>query len=66
MLLAEGAVDIVVEPVAAVWDLAPLQVIVEEAGGSFTGLDGSPGYDRGNALATNGLLHQAVLAEMQR
>jgi histidinol-phosphatase len=64
MLLAEGAVDIVVEPVAAVWDLAPLQVIVEEAGGTFTGLDGSPGYDRGNALASNGLLHEAALARL--
>lgn len=61
MLLAEGGVDVVIEPIAAVWDLAPLQVIVEEAGGALTGLDGSPGYDRGNALATNGLLHEAVL-----
>jgi histidinol-phosphatase len=64
MLLAEGGVDIVVEPVAAVWDLAPLTVIVEEAGGRFTSLDGSPGIDHGHALATNGHLHPAALAAL--
>lgn len=62
MLLAEGGVDIVIEPVAAVWDLAPLTVIVEEAGGRFTSLDGTPGIDHGHALATNGHLHPAALA----
>jgi histidinol-phosphatase len=60
MLVAEGAVDIAVEPIAAVWDLAPLKVIVEEAGGGFTSLDGRPVIDGGNALATNGLLHEAA------
>jgi histidinol-phosphatase len=62
MLVAEGAVDVSVEPIAALWDLAPLQVIVEEAGGRFTGLDGIASPDRGTALATNGLLHDEVLA----
>jgi histidinol-phosphatase len=64
MLLAEGAVDIVIEPVAAVWDLAPLTVIVEEAGGRFTSLDGHPGIDHGHALASNGHLHPAALAAL--
>ncbi|HUG74335.1 MAG TPA: inositol monophosphatase family protein [Acidimicrobiia bacterium] len=64
MLLAEGGVDIVIEPVAAVWDLAPLTVIVEEAGGRFTSLDGNPGIDHGHALATNGHLHSAALAAL--
>jgi histidinol-phosphatase len=64
LLVAEGAVDVSVEPIAAVWDLAPLQVIVEEAGGRFTGFDGVAAPDRGTAIATNGLLHDAVLAIM--
>lgn len=64
MLLAVGAVDVVVEPVAAVWDLAPLQVIVEEAGGRFTDLEGNQTVYSGNAVATNGLLHDQVLAAL--
>lgn len=61
LLVAEGAVDVAVEPVAALWDLAPLQVIVEEAGGRFTGFDGVASPDRGTAVASNGILHDAVL-----
>ncbi|MGZ8751505.1 MAG: histidinol-phosphatase [Acidimicrobiia bacterium] len=66
-LVAEGAVDIAVEPAGLkVWDLAPLLVLVEEAGGRFTDLDGVARADSGSALATNGLLHDAVLAAMHR
>lgn len=61
MLVAEGAVDVAVEPVAALWDLAPLQVIVEEAGGRFTDRNGLPTPDGGNAVASNGRLHDQVL-----
>ncbi len=61
MLVAEGSIDIAVEPVLAPWDMAPLQIIVEEAGGRFTDLQGSARYDGGNGLSTNGLLHGAVL-----
>jgi histidinol-phosphatase len=60
-LLAEGAVDIAAEPEVSVWDLAALDVIVREAGGAFTGLDGTAGPHRGSAVATNGLLQEAVL-----
>jgi histidinol-phosphatase len=62
VLVADGSVDVAVEPVVEVWDLAPLQVIVEEAGGRFTDLAGAPGFSGGSALATNGLLHDEVLA----
>ncbi len=61
MLLAEGAVDIAVEPELAVYDMAALVPIVREAGGRFTGLDGREGCWSGNAVATNTLLHDAVL-----
>ena len=61
MLLAEGAVDVMVEPELSLWDLAALVPIVTEAGGRFTDLGGVPGPAGGNAVATNGHLHQAVL-----
>jgi histidinol-phosphatase len=60
-LLAEGAVDIAAEPEVSVWDLAALDILVREAGGKFTGLDGVAGPHRGDAVATNGLLHERVL-----
>jgi histidinol-phosphatase len=61
VLVAEGSADIAVEPVMNLWDNAPLQVIVEEAGGRFTDLEGRPRADGGSAVTTNGLLHDAVL-----
>ena len=61
MLVAEGAIDIAVEPRVAPWDMAAVQVIVEEAGGRFTDLAGNARYDGGSALSTNGALHDAVL-----
>ncbi|CAN5409869.1 histidinol-phosphatase [soil metagenome] len=62
MLLAEGAVDIAAEPDLEVYDMAALDIIVREAGGRFTALDGSDGPWGGNALATNGHLHEAALS----
>jgi histidinol-phosphatase len=62
MLLAEGAVDIATEPELELHDMAALEVIVREAGGVFTSLDGEPGPRGGSALATNGKLHDQALA----
>ena len=62
MLLAEGAVDIAAEPELELYDMAALDIIVREAGGRFTSLDGTAGPFGGNALATNGHLHEAALA----
>ncbi len=64
MLVAEGAVDIAAEPELALHDMAALVPIVTEAGGRFTSLEGVPGPFGGNAVATNGLLHDAVLAAL--
>jgi len=66
VLVAEGSADIAVEPIMNLWDNAPLQVIVEEAGGRFTDLEGRPRADGGSAITTNGLLHDDVLAAMGR
>ena len=62
VLVAEGAVDVAVEPEVAVWDVAPLLVIVEEAGGRFTDLAGARRVDGGSAVSTNGLLHDEVVS----
>ena len=62
MLVAEGAADISAETDVTLWDLAALQIIVEEAGGAFTDLAGIPRPDRGSAVCTNGLLHSEVLS----
>ncbi|WP_141013953.1 histidinol-phosphatase [Nocardioides sambongensis] len=62
MLLAEGAVDLAAEPELEVYDMAALDIIVREAGGRFTSLDGADGPWGGNAIASNGHLHDAALS----
>ena len=65
VLLAEGAVDIACEPELELHDMAACSVIVTEAGGRFTDLDGRPGPVGAGAYATNGLLHDEVLAHLR-
>jgi histidinol-phosphatase len=62
MLVAEGACDIGIDPIVSLWDLAALQVVVEEAGGTFTDFAGVARADGGSAVSTNGRLHEKVLA----
>ena len=62
VLVAEGAVDASFEPEVSLWDLAPLQVIVEEAGGRFSDLSGQARPDLGSCVCSNGLIHDEVLA----
>ena len=64
MLVAEGAVDAAAEPELELYDMAALVPIVTEAGGTFTSLDGAPGPWGGNAVATNGLLHDEILGRL--
>ena len=61
-LLAEGKAEIYLEVDLKPWDLAAPRILVEEAGGRFTDLAGRPTIYSGTALATNGRLHDAVLA----
>jgi histidinol-phosphatase len=61
-LVAEGKAEMYVEVDLKPWDLAPCKIVVEEAGGRFTDLAGTPTIYSGNALATNGRLHDAALA----
>ena len=64
-MVAEGTVDVAAEPEVSLWDLAALDVIVREAGGTFTSLDGTPGPHEGSAVASNGLLQDAVLSALE-
>jgi len=43
------------------YDVAPMPVILSEAGGRFTDLRGAPRHDGGSALASNGRIHEALL-----
>ncbi|HET8970349.1 MAG TPA: histidinol-phosphatase [Candidatus Nanopelagicales bacterium] len=62
LLVAEGALDLAAEPELNLYDVAGVSLVVTEAGGRFTGLDGVDGPDRGSGVASNGLLHSAALA----
>lgn len=64
MMVAEGTVDLACEPELAVYDMAALVPIVQEAGGRFTSLKGEVGPWGANALASNGLLHDEVLEKL--
>jgi histidinol-phosphatase len=62
MLVARGAAHVMVEPELSIWDVAPLQPIVAEAGGSTTHLNGEEWREYGSCLTTNGVLHDGVVA----
>lgn len=65
MLVAEGSVDGAVDAVGvSEWDLAAIQVVVEEAGGRFSDAAGASRIDSGTAICSNGLLHDELLAAL--
>ncbi|MGW6571231.1 histidinol-phosphatase [Streptomyces sp. NPDC054945] len=61
VMVAEGSLDLCAEPELNLWDMAAIAVVVQEAGGRFTSLDGVDGVHGGNAAASNGLLHAQML-----
>jgi len=62
MLVASGRAEAMVDPAVKEWDIAPCRVIIPEAGGRFTALDGTEDLSRGDAIATNGRLHDEITA----
>ena len=60
--MAEGQGEIALSTTVRAWDVAALQVVVEEAGGRLTDLEGQPGIYGSTVFASNGLLHDAALA----
>jgi histidinol-phosphatase len=64
-MLLNGFADAWIEAGVQTWDLAPLKILVEEAGGKFTDFAGRATIQSGNAVGTNGLLHDRVLAALK-
>ncbi len=66
MYVAEGAIDAASEPDLKIYDIAALVPIVQEAGGRFTDLTGELSEHSSTVLASNGLIHEAIRAELNR
>jgi histidinol-phosphatase len=61
VMVAEGAIDVMVEQGLHVWDIAAVAPIIEEAGGRFTDWDGRATVHRPDVVASNGRLHEETL-----
>lgn len=61
LLVATGRVDVMIDPIMAPWDIAPLSPIISEAGGVFTDLDGSKNHMGTSAVACNRELHMEIM-----
>ena len=61
LLVAEGAIDIAIEPELQTYDMAAFIAIVQGAGGKVTGAKGQSAMDAGQAISTNSILHSEVL-----
>ncbi|MBV9885104.1 MAG: histidinol-phosphatase [Acidobacteria bacterium] len=61
MLVAEGAIDAALDWTSKPWDLAPLGIIVEEAGGRSTNVQGERTIYSGDYLSTNGIIHEEAM-----
>ena len=62
LLVATGRAEVMIDPVTNLWDAAPLQTVIEEAGGQFADWKGNPTVYAGEAVATNGRVTDEVLA----
>jgi histidinol-phosphatase len=65
-LVAEGKAELYVEVDLKPWDIAPVKILVEEAGGRLTDFDGRPTIYDGRVLASNGRLHEEALLLLRR
>jgi histidinol-phosphatase len=65
MLVAQGSLDVMVEPLLNPWDIGAVIVIVQEAGGRMTDLEGTAHVWGGSGVSSNGPLHEAVLEAMR-
>jgi histidinol-phosphatase len=63
-LVADGAAEAMMEQDLHPWDLAAPWILVEEAGGRITDFDGRRSLERGEALATNGVLHDEIIRRL--
>lgn len=65
MLVACGRAEAMVDPIVSIWDVAPMAVILPEAGGRFSALSGSDSITEGSGVSSNGRIHDEVLAGMR-
>jgi histidinol-phosphatase len=63
--VARGHIEAMIDPRGKSWDFAPVAVLIREAGGMFSSLAGTPGFEEGDALVSNGRVHQAILEALQ-
>ena len=61
LLVATGRAEVMIDPLMNRWDAAAVETVVIEAGGRFTDWQGRSRIDGGEGLATNGLVHDAML-----
>lgn len=61
LLVATGRAEVMVDPIANPWDLASVQIVIDEAGGRFTSWQGNPTYTDGDGVGSNGVVHDEVL-----
>lgn len=61
MLVATGRVEVMIDPILSIWDAAAVMPIIEEAGGRFTDWKGEPGIEAGEAIGSNGHVHNEVI-----
>jgi histidinol phosphatase-like enzyme (inositol monophosphatase family) len=61
LLVATGRVDVMIDPIMKIWDIAPLKPIITEAGGAFTDLDGTPNAMGESSIACNKTLHKQIM-----
>jgi histidinol-phosphatase len=66
LAVAQGEADVAAGVGGGPWDYAAVKLIVDEAGGRFTDLDGNDSFAAGTALVSNGLVHDEALAVIER
>lgn len=64
-MVLDGLADVWIESGVKPWDLAPSRILIEEAGGRFSNFEGGTSLNLGNAIGSNGLLHEHVLRSLQ-
>lgn len=65
-LVATGGAEVMADPVVEIWDIAPMAVILPEAGGRFTSITGESSITHRSGVSSNGALHDAVLSAFAR
>ena len=63
-LVATGRAEAMVDPIVSVWDVAPMAIILPEAGGRFTSVTGADSITEGSGISSNGLVHAEILKGM--